>query len=398
MWIERRISEKIRLAADQYPVVVLTGARQTGKTSLLRRLFPDYSYVSLEDPLLAEKAENDTAAFLELYKVPLIIDEVQYAPKLFRRLKAIIDQDRHRMGQMILTGSQKFVLMREVSETLAGRCALLELLPLSCQELRDANLLQDTELPTVYRHLIRGYAPELWRNPSADVTLFYTSYLGTYLERDVRQILNIGSLRDFDRFVRACALRAGQMLNKTELAKDVGVTVNTINAWLSVLEASNQICLLEPYFDNKRKQLVKSPKLYFNDPGFLSFMLGLDLESIKKYSGIGNLWENLIFSELKKMLGVSRKPINLWFYNEHRKTEVDFLLETGAMLYPVEAKFGSHLGEESLKNILKFRECYEQCAASWLACRVGPSITRKDVKLVHGLTIADELNKVMALY
>jgi len=252
MWFDRHPTPRLIDAARFFPVIVLTGARQVGKTSLLRRAFPNHAYVSLEVPSIAELAEHDSAAFFARYPAPLLVDEVQYAPGVFHALKSFVDDDRHAMGRYVLTGSQKFELMRGVSESLAGRCAVLELDGLSAAELSAGGIDVATELETV---MARGGFPELWRQPDLPTGLFYGSYLATYLERDVRQLVNVGSLRDFERFLRACAARSGQLLNRSELARDVGVSHSTVNEWLSVLVASNQVALLEPWFTNVGKRL-----------------------------------------------------------------------------------------------------------------------------------------------
>jgi len=393
MWIEREISQRILQASRQFPALALTGSRQTGKTSLLRQLFPNHNYASLEDPSLAALAESDMEQFLARYRPPVIIDEVQYAPQMFRRLKAAIDSNRHSMGQYLLTGSQKFALMKEVGDSLAGRCALLELEPLSCGELQTAHLLQERNSQATFASIARGFYPELWRNPEADSLLFYRSYLGTYIERDVRQILNIGSLRDFDRFIRSCALRSGQLLNKTELSKDVGVAQNTINQWLSVLEASNQITLLEPYFSNQRKQLVKTPKLFFNDSGFLCFMLGLDQNSLAQYAGVGQIWETLVFSELRKLKDRSTRPMSIWYYHEQKKTELDFVIETGGKLHAIEVKLTMTPDSSHRRQLQAFAKDYQDEVDSlWLACRAEVSSQSADaVNTIHAFDLAKAL-------
>jgi predicted AAA+ superfamily ATPase len=263
MYITRQITPKIKALASQFPAVILTGARQVGKSTLLKTEFPHFNYVTLDLPSLAELAENDPKSFLAQHPAPLIIDEIQYAPKLFRHLKIAIDEDRHAMGRYILAGSQKFVLMKEVADSLAGRAAILNLEALSAAEL---GLTKDSDWQNV---LHRGFYPELWRQPDMSNSSFFASYLASYLERDVRQILNVKNLRDFERFIRACAARSAQLLNMSDLARDVGIKSQTAREWLSVLEASNQISLLEPFFENVGKRIVKSPKLYMNDPGFL---------------------------------------------------------------------------------------------------------------------------------
>lgn len=341
VWIQRQISDKIRALAQRFPVLVLTGARQSGKTSLVRRLFPDHTYVTLDIPSTAALASNSPMEFLARYPAPLLVDEVQYAPQLFRHLKAVVDQKRHEMGQFILTGSQKFTLMAQVAESLAGRCALLELFTLSAAEIEssgvDFNRFDQQRLC-----LVRGAFPELWRDPEIPSDIFYQSYLATYLERDVRQLINVGSLRDFERFVRACAIRNGQLLNRSELARDVGVSQPTITAWLSVLEASNQITLLEPFFSNVGKRLVKSPKLYFLDSGLLCFLLGITAENIESSPFVGMLWESFVLTELRKFQQVYKPEGAIFFYRDQQNREVDFLLVSAGKATAMEAKWTEH--------------------------------------------------------
>ena len=228
MWIPRDVEARLKRSAKTRPVIVLTGARQTGKTSTFRHLFPDYGFVSLDLPTEAEQAEKEPERFLQRHPPPVIIDEVQYAPGLFRHLKVAVDAHRTRNGQFLLTGSQKFTLMKNVSESLAGRADIVELETLSFAEIRGA--LPKAELETA---IVRGGFPELYANPDIDSVAFYNSYLATYLERDVRALANVGSLRDFERFLRACALRSANLLNKADLARDVGIAPSTANQWLS---------------------------------------------------------------------------------------------------------------------------------------------------------------------
>ena len=243
MWIERLIGKRIERLAAAFPAVILTGARQTGKTSLVKRLFPEHRYVSLDLRLLAEQAEEAPESFLRDHPPPVVIDEVQYAPGLFRHLKVAIDGDRRRKGAFILTGSQKFTLMRAVSDSLAGRCAVVSLPGLCVEEIRAAGRQPEAAPPGEL--LARGGFPELWAEPAIPAREFYQSYVSTYLERDLRQIVNVGSLRDFERFLRAGAVRAGQLLNKSNLARDVGVAQTTASHWLSALEAGNQVTLVD---------------------------------------------------------------------------------------------------------------------------------------------------------
>jgi len=288
-WYNREISEKILASTASFPAIVVTGARQTGKTSLLRRLFPHYNYVSLDVPSRAAQAEESPELFLKNYPPPVVVDEVQYAPKLFRHLKVAIDENRAIKGKFVLTGSQKFTLMREVSDSLAGRCAVFDFETLSVSEIL-APTSTDFDTERVVQILLRGGFPELWQDTTIDHVKFFESYLATYLERDVRQLINVASLRDFERFIRACAARSGQLLDKASLARDVGISSTTCNDWISVLQASNQIALLEPWFGNFSKRLVKSPKLYLCDTGMLCFLLNLSSDAVSESPFIGAIW------------------------------------------------------------------------------------------------------------
>lgn len=348
MEFQRAIRGRIEQLASQFPVVVLTGARQTGKTTLLREAFPHHGYVSLDLPSIAEQAEREPGAFLAAHPAPLLIDEVQYAPGLFRHLKSVVDRERHRMGQFVLTGSQKLPLMREVSESLAGRAVLLELEPLSLAEIRP-------HVPAVDETLIatsaRGLYPELWRMPSMSARDFYRSYVATYLERDVRQILNVTSLRDFERFMRILAARSGQLLNKSDIAKDVGVSTKAISDWLAVLHASNQVLLLEPYFQNIAKRSVKSPKVYFGDPGMLCHMLNLDAETLPGSPYLGAVWETLLFAEMRKTIAAGGLRCDVYYYRDQRAREVDFVLDHGGTLSFVDAKWTEHPDTSDARTI-----------------------------------------------
>lgn len=333
MWITRSEEPRVARLARQRPVVVLTGARQSGKTSLVRRLFADHSFVSLDLPSEAAQAEHDPGAFLRRHPPPVVIDEVQYAPGLFRHLKTAVDEQRGANGRFVLTGSQSFTLMRGVSESLAGRAAIVELPGLTLDELRGAGLAPSTE-----EVIVRGTMPELWAVPELDPQEFYRSYVATYLERDLRSMLDVGSLRDYERFLRAAALRSGHILNKAELARDVGISPSTAAAWLSILEASNQVKLLEPWFANATKSLVKSPKLYLCDPGLLAYLQGLrSVEDLLDSPNAGPIWETFVFAELRAR--VRRNGRGDLFYWRDRSKEADFLVHRGGRFELYDAKW-----------------------------------------------------------
>ncbi|MBF0443517.1 MAG: ATP-binding protein [Oligoflexales bacterium] len=356
MYIERALSQKLLKASRFFPAIVLTGARQVGKSTFLKRIFPDYRYVTLDSPLLAEEAESNPEIFLRKYPPPVIIDEVQYATGLFRHLKIVIDANPADRGSYILTGSQKFELMKGVSESLAGRIAVFEMEGLSLQELDQAGISGGEELDWYIKLLQLGGFPQLWVEDEMPLDVFFPSYTGTYLERDVRQLVAVANLRDFERFLRACALRSGQLLNKSELARDVGIAVSTAGEWLGVLHALGHIVLLEPWFSNMGKRLSKSPKLYLRDVGLLCHLLGLHGNDIINSPVIGSIWETFVFSELRKQIARGSGNRRLWFYRDQSQAEIDFILEEGFKCTLFECKWSSNpdrKGTQALERVAK---------------------------------------------
>jgi hypothetical protein len=333
--------------------VGLTGARQTGKTSTFRRLFPNHELVSLDLPMEAEQAEKEPRSFLQRHPAPVVIDEVQYAPGLFRYLKVAVDANRRKSGQFLLTGSQKFTLMKSVSESLAGRADIVELETLSLAEIRGA-----LPEPPAESAIVRGGFPELQADPEIDQIAFYNSYLATYLERDVRSLANVGSLRDFERFLRACALRSANLLNKADLARDVGVSPVTANHWLSVLEASGQVVLLEPWFSNRTKSIVKSPKLYLADTGLLCALLNIrSVADLRQSPAAGAVWETFVFAQLRARERQAGRVQSLFFWRD-RTREVDFVVDVAGRLEIFEAKWaevptaGDAVNLEFVRNVV----------------------------------------------
>ena len=327
-------------------MVVLTGARQTGKTSTLLRLFPNHTFVSLDLPTEAEQAEKEPDNFLRRHPAPAIIDEVQYAPGLFRHLKVAVDAERARNGQFLLTGSQKFTLMKSVSESLTGRADIAELETLSLAEIQAA--LPQTGLETA---VVRGGFPELYANPDIEQASFYNSHLATYLERGVRSLANVGNLRDFERFLRACALRSANLLNKADLARDVGIAPSTANHWLSTLEASGQVVLLEPWFSNRTTSIVKSPKLYLADTGLLCALLNIRSEdALRQSPSAGAVWETFVFAQLRGRERRAGRAGSLFFWRD-RMREVDFIVDVGGRLELFEAKWTELPAESDVVNL-----------------------------------------------
>lgn len=346
MWIDRIAKELLQRRAAQRPAVIVTGARQVGKTRLVQHAFPEHAYVTLDLPSDAALADGDPATFLARHPPPVIIDEVQYAPGLFRHLKAAIDRHRDRVGQYILSGSQKLPLMRSVSESLAGRVDVIELESLSWTEIRAARPELGLE-----ECVVRGGFPELYEKPQLEAEAWYRSYLATYLERDVRQLHAVGSLRDFERFMRACALRSAGMLNKAKLARDVGVSGPTAATWLSVLEATNQVALLEPWFSNRTKSLMKTPKLYLCDPGLCAFLCGIrEPDDLTTLPLGGPLWETMVFAQLRRSQLAATGGWSMWYWRDRSK-EVDFLVHRGGAFDLADAKLTSQPGPGDLRSL-----------------------------------------------
>jgi len=366
MWIPREIERRLRRSARTRPVVVLTGARQTGKTSTLLRLFSNYNFVSLDLPTEAEQAEKEPEAFLSRHPPPIIIDEVQYAPAIFRHLKVAVDAHRNRYGGFLLTGYQKFTLMKGITESLAGRADIVELETLSLSEIHEA--LPETRIETA---IVRGGFPELYANPEIDRIAFYNSYLATYLERDVRSLAKVGSLRDFERFLRACALRSANLVNKADLARDVGIAPSTANQWLSILEASGQIALLPPWFSNRTKTLVKSPKLYFCDTGLLCTLLNIrSEEALIQSPAIGSVWETFVFAQLRDRERRAGRVNSLFFWRD-RTREVDFVVDIGGRLELFESKWSEIPRDEDTVNLSFVRKAIgkSRYAKGSIVCR-----------------------------
>lgn len=362
MWIERNNTAKLIEAVKTRPVVLLTGLRQAGKSSLLKKLFKDADYITLDRILYAEEAEKNPTIFLNRFKNQVIIDEIQYAPSLFRELKIKVDEERNKRGKWILTGSQQFTLMQKVSESLAGRIRILVLNTLSVSELNKTNLLKSSS-----DLLWKGGFPEVWAE-DLNASDFFVDYIQTYLERDLKQIINVTSLLDFRKFLSLLALRTGQLINYSEISKDVGVAVNTIKSWVHALEISGIINLLQPYYKNLGKRLIKAPKLYFNDNGLLCSLLNIhSISNLENSPHYGNIWENFVFTEYLKEGFISGK--NLFFYRDQNGVEIDFVIEKDNTTYLIEAKSNERPNSNKL-NFKKVNRLFAENTKSILACNI----------------------------
>ncbi len=358
-YFHRAIEPVLRRAAGDFPTLVLTGPRQSGKTTVLRHMFPDFSYAVLDNPSVGELARQDPELFLEQYPAPAIFDEIQSVPSLLLYLKQRVDNQRSKAGQYLLTGSQQFPLMQGVTESLAGRTAILSLLSLSLEE---RAIGPGTSLDLMGA-LLRGGFPELWIRPEREAALWYASYVQTYLERDVRALRQIGDLGDFQRFLNLAAIRNSQLLSLSNLSRDLGVAVNTVKAWVRVLEASHQIYLLQPFHQNRGKRLVKTPKLYFTDSGLFCHLVSLKDPQHALTGPLGGpLMETAVFGEiLRSFLNRGELP-RLYFWRTTTGEEIDFIVETAEGLLPVEVKLTKTLSSNMAGPIEKFCELFDSKA------------------------------------
>lgn len=348
--IHRILSKKLKAAAREFPAVALIGPRQSGKTTLVKSVFPALQYVSLEELDNREFAKADPRGFLATYSQGVIIDEAQRAPELFSYIQGVVDSHK-RPGQFILTGSQNFLLQETISQSLAGRVAIFTLLPFSLGELGGKR----SPAKDFTEYLFKGFYPALY-DKKVNIGDWYSNYIKTYVERDVRQIKHITDLHAFQKFVRLCAGRVGQLLNLSSLANDAGITHNTAKAWLSVLEASFIVFLLQPHHKNFNKRLVKMPKLYFYDPGLVSSLWGVtDKNQLLSHPFKGNLFETFIIAEcIKYQMHRGLSP-NCYFWRDKVGHEIDCLIDAAGVLTPIEIKSGHTVTDDYFANLKYWR-------------------------------------------
>lgn len=365
MYIKREIEATIDEMLAQGKVVLVTGARQVGKTTVLKHhLVPDYAYVSMEDPREQALAKQDAVLFFESKRLPLIIDEIQRVPELFSPVKWLVDQSDEK-GMVVLTGSQTYHLMQGVSESLAGRIRIIEMPPLSLRELLDkagrprpyvpammlSNSLALESAFDLWEIIHRGSMPEL-QNKTIDWDAFYTDYVSSYLERDVRDLINVRDETKFYSFMVACAARSGQLFNASDIANVIDVNYKTVRAWLSVLQASNIVRIIEPFWSSVDKRLTKTPKLYFMDTGLVCHLTRwTTAEQLKRGAAAGHIFETFVVSEiLKTYMNAGKNMRDIWFYRDAKKREIDLVIQQGRTLHPVEIKLAATVGVDAIKN------------------------------------------------
>lgn len=350
-FINRQIAPIIKAQQSKFPVLALTGPRQSGKTTLLRELFQDYRYISLENPDTRSFATEDPVAFLDQYNEKVIFDEIQRVPTLFSYIQSRVDESRQ-MGQFILSGSQNFHLLTSITQTLAGRVALFKLLPLDFKEMKSKNLLQDSYSQTA----LKGFYPAIF-DRDIDPTIFFANYIETYIEKDVTELLNIRDLRLFRTFLGLCAGRAGQLLNVSALANECDISQPTAKAWLSILESSYIIFRLQPYHQNFNKRLVKTPKLYFYDTGLLCYLLGIRTATeIEENRLKGNLFENMVLAEFQKKNHHQYLHQEHYFWQDSNAHEVDLLMKKHQRFDIYEVKTTKTISSALFKELDRFEE------------------------------------------
>ncbi len=365
MWYPRFLTSSLQNVARQFPVVTLTGPRQSGKTSLVKHTFPDYTYVSLELPDQRAFAHEDPRGFLRHFSPPVIFDEIQRVPNLLSYLQVKVDEHPD-AGQYILTGSHNFLLHESIAQSLAGRTALLYLLPFSKRELfQEPDYPPDqfppehppaSQYPDLWQIIFQGFYPRIHAN-QLNAHEWYAYYYQTYIERDVRLLVNIGDLQTFDKFIRLCAGRSAQVMNYSTLAADAGISVTTAKRWLSILQASFIIAMVPPHFENFRKRLIKSPKLYFLDTGLLTFLLNIRTPQELAFHALrGAVFETFVFSELYKLFLHHNTTPTIYFWHDVKHHEVDFILDRGSVLLPIEAKSGETVTRDQFRSLKYYQK------------------------------------------
>ena len=383
-YVERKISSAILKAANLYPVITVTGPRQSGKTTLVRHLFEHLPYYSLENPDIRDLAETDPKGFLSesVMRKGMVLDEVQRCPQLLSYIQGMVDDNLD--IKFVLTGSSNFSVMKSVTQSLSGRTAVFELMPFSLGE-----VMSQMEGMTLDKLMFNGLYPAVW-SKGQEPELMYPNYVKTYLERDVRDLLAVKDLNAFRKFIRLCAARIGSVFNASELSSEIGVSVNTIKSWLSVLEASYIIILLQPFYENTRKRLTKSPKLYFVDTGLACYLL--DIESVRQLQRDkmrGHLFENLIVTEALKQRLNRGKSGNMCFYRDSNGNEVDLITRSEGRLKLYEVKSSETFHPEFEKGIKSFCKEFPDRVEEGTVIYAGATenVTR-DIRLINYNTFA----------
>lgn len=375
--IKRDIVDIIKLMAQKMPVISITGPRQSGKTTVAKMCFPDYDYVNLENPDTLEDAKSDPRLFLSRYDKGLIIDEIQLFPELFSYIQTISDE-KNSVGEFIITGSQNFLLSEKISQTLAGRVFITHLLPLSISELKDAGF----ELNNFEKFIFQGFYPRLY-DKDIYPPLFYPSYIQTYTERDIRQIVNVSNLFLFQKFMRLAAGRVGQILNYNNIATELGVDLKTVKSWFSILETSFIVFFLQPHYQNFSKRILKTPKLYFYDTGLVCSLLGIKNENdINVHWAKGALFENMIVADMMKNYYNRAEKPPLFYWRDNTGNEIDCLIDENNKIKAVEIKSSATINSDFFKGLNYYKKLNSKCE-NFLVYGGNINVKRKEAQIIE---------------
>ena len=385
--IPRHIDQELRRLLAEYPIVTILGARQSGKTTLARNLLPEWDYCNLEAPETRQLAEDDPRAFLAQFRGRVILDEIQRVPALLSYLQVMVDE-RRQNGQFVLTGSHQLALREAITQSLAGRTSILNLYPFSIAELRDAGIV----FATPWDYIYQGFLPRIY-DQNQRPTPAYSNYYQTYVERDVRQLINLRDLAVFEKFIKLLAGRVGQLMDYSSLANDVGVSATAIRQWLSILEASFIVFKLSPYYENFGKRVVKSSKYFFTDTGLLAFLLGIEKpEQVARDPLVGQLFENLVVIECLKSRTNQGKLPGLYFFRDSNGNEVDILFDSGRDLVAIEVKSSATYRQELLKGLNRLRGLAPNIKQSYLVYAGEPFVFSNGITALR----YDQVDQVFA--
>ncbi len=386
MYIKRQIENIIKEASAQLPIISITGPRQSGKTTVAKKIFPNYKYVNFEDSEQRDYALADPKGFMQMIGEMVILDEIQYVPDLFSYIQISADES-DKNGLYVLTGSQNFLLQEKISQSLAGRVAIFNLLPFSISELSDYDLIPNTLENVIHK----GFYPRLF---SSDINYghWLNDYIQTYIERDVRLLTNVGDLNSFGQFIKVCAARSGQLINLSEIGNEISVSYKTVKRWLSILEASYIVFTVMPYFKNFNKRITKSSKIYFYDSGLVCNLLNITKPNDLAFHYLkGGIFEGLIISELKKFMLNRKQKGEIYFFRDSRGNEVDVIIETIGKLIPLEIKSGKTITTDFFKGLSYFEKITQDNDLDNFIIYGGQNIQKRKNTSVYGWQEADRI-------
>lgn len=375
--ISRKIIGALKNLSAVFPVVTILGPRQSGKTTLAKEYFKNYSYVNLEEPQDRQLAMEDPYGLFKKYPTPIVIDEVQRVPEILSVIQVLADKEQ-KNGMFILTGSHRPKLHEKISQSLSGRTGILKLLPLSIEELSMNNIILDRD-----EYILKGFMPAIYQK-NIEPNLYYSNYYATYVERDVRQLVNISNQHSFEIFVKLLAGRVGQLVNLSSMSNEVGVSTSTLSSWLSILEASYIIYRLPCYFKNFGKRLIKSQKIYFTEIGLVAYLLGInDISQVSRDPLLGNLFENLVIVEVLKTCYNKGEIPNLYFFRDKNGFEIDLLVDSKRTLMPIEIKSASTYSHSFATSLNKFKDFSEEVTNPTVIYSGDFETTQNNIRIVN---------------